>query len=134
MTNYSIYLPLVIDGDTARKIHIISKHEGLSPWAVASNIIKESLQEREVPDIFIKHNISRKIDDLSSTRKRIGNRIAYLRKINYLSQSALAEAINAEQQTISLIETGNRRLDVTEAHAIAQVLGVTIEDILDDTC
>jgi DNA-binding XRE family transcriptional regulator len=128
MSNISVYLPLSLNNENARKIYCLSRIDGTSINCVAERIIQEYLEDRDIPDIL---NSSRLLKpNNSGMREKIGRNIAYFRGINYLSQKRLGDLVDLDQRSISLIEVGKRRLDMVEAIAIAQVLGVDIKDIL----
>ena len=49
-----------------------------------------------------------------------------------LKQEELAERLGRERTMISLIETGQRRVDVLEFYAIAKALGVNPTELFDE--
>jgi DNA-binding XRE family transcriptional regulator len=128
MSNISVYLPLSLNSENARKIYCLSRLDGVSVNCIVEKIIDQYLEDREIPDILNKSNTEK--PDNSGVREKIGKKIAYFRGINYLSQKRLGDLVNLDQRSISSIEVGKRRLDMIEAIAIAQVLGVEIKDIL----
>jgi DNA-binding XRE family transcriptional regulator len=128
MTNLSVFLPLNLNSNDARKIYCLSRVGGVSVTCVAERIITEYLEEREIPDILNAPKLSTK--DNSGLREKIGKNIAYFRNINYLSQKTLGNLVGLDQRSISLIEIGKRRLDMLEALAIAQALNINVSDIL----
>jgi DNA-binding XRE family transcriptional regulator len=130
MTNVSVYVPLVLNSENARKIYSLSRLEGISIGSVAEKIIDEYLEDREVPDVLNSSRFNyRKAVKSTELREKIGRNIAYLRCINFLSQRRLGEIIDLDQQKISSIEAGKRKLDIIEAMAIAEALGVKLEEI-----
>jgi DNA-binding XRE family transcriptional regulator len=128
MTNLSVYLPLNLNSEDARKIYCLSRVDGVSVTYIAEKIITEYLEEREIPDILNTPKSTK--TDISGLREKIGKKIAYFRNINYLSQKKLGSLVGLDQRCISLIEIGKRRLDMLEAIAIAQALDITVSDIL----
>ncbi len=53
-----------------------------------------------------------------------------LRKINHMSQEALAEKINVSRQTLSKWETGESLPDIENSKRIAEIFGVTLDDLV----
>lgn len=74
---------------------------------------------------------------MSSAREQeIGRTVRRLRRAVDLSQAALADALTSHgvpfsQQTVLKVEKGTRPLKLVEAQAIADVVGGTIDDLLD---
>ena len=62
----------------------------------------------------------------------IGQRIRKFRKINALSQEALAEKIGISTTHMSHIETGNTKLSLAVLDNLSLVLGVSTDDLLFD--
>jgi transcriptional regulator with XRE-family HTH domain len=60
----------------------------------------------------------------------LGRRIAQLRAAADTSQRELAAAIGLDQSAVARIETGQRRVDAAEAVAIADYLGVGVDEII----
>jgi len=54
------------------------------------------------------------------------------RKKSGLKQEELAERLGRERTMISLIETGQRRVDVLEFYAIAKALGLDPTELFDE--
>ena len=54
------------------------------------------------------------------------------RKKSGLKQEELAERLGRERTMISLIETGQRRVDVLEFYAIAKALGLNPAELFDE--
>lgn len=65
--------------------------------------------------------------------KQIGLNIAYYRKMNNLSQMALAEAVNLSRTHISNIEAPNMKTSISleSLFDIADVLGIPAKELLD---
>lgn len=61
-------------------------------------------------------------------KKKLGKRIKELRKQKKLTQEQLAELIDMEQNTISVIESGRNFPTLVTLEKIAQVLGVELAD------
>ena len=53
-----------------------------------------------------------------------------LRKLNHLSQEELAEKLGISRQTLSKYETGESAPDIEKCKAIADVFGVTLDDLV----
>ncbi len=60
----------------------------------------------------------------------IGQRIRKFRKINALSQEALAEKVGISTTHMSHIETGNTKLSLTVLVNLSIALGVSADDLL----
>ena len=63
---------------------------------------------------------------------QIGTNISNLRKRQGLTQAGLAEKLNYSDKAVSKWERGESAPDVLTLAAIAQVLGVTVDDLLSD--
>ena len=55
-----------------------------------------------------------------------------LRKLNHLSQEELAEKLGISRQTLSKYETGESVPDIEKCKAIADVFGVTLDDLVNE--
>lgn len=53
-----------------------------------------------------------------------------LRKLHNLSQEELAEKIHVSRQTLSKYETGESLPDIEKCAALAEALGVTVDDLV----
>ena len=62
--------------------------------------------------------------------KTIGENIAYFRKKNKLTQEELAEKLSVTSQAVSKWECDSSYPDITGMQALAKVLGVTIDEII----
>lgn len=60
----------------------------------------------------------------------IGQRIRKFRKINALSQEALAEKVGISTTHMSHIETGNTKLSLSVLVNLSHALGVSTDDLL----
>ena len=69
-------------------------------------------------------------EEKQSTRERIGQRIAILRKATGWSQIQLAERAGLQPSHISRIEAGKYAVTFETVQAIAEALGMTV-DIID---
>ncbi|MBP5414713.1 MAG: helix-turn-helix domain-containing protein, partial [Lachnospiraceae bacterium] len=58
------------------------------------------------------------------------NNLVELRKINNLSQEDLAEKIGVSRQTLSKYETGESLPDIEKCGLIANVFGVSLDDLI----
>lgn len=65
-------------------------------------------------------------------QEELGRRIAASRERAGLTQVELAQAVGLSQSAISRIESGERGVDSLELAAIAERLGVSVLDLLDD--
>lgn len=65
-------------------------------------------------------------------RKRIGGRIAALRKARGLSQQQLADMAGLAQQNLARVETGRYSSRLDTLAAIAEALGCQLEFIIKD--
>lgn len=71
------------------------------------------------------------------TKELIGERIKQYREAKCITQQSMVNALNEKgcvisRETLSKIEHGNRSLSAIELRKICDVLGVKIEDILED--
>ncbi|MEW6494497.1 MAG: helix-turn-helix transcriptional regulator [Cyanobacteriota bacterium] len=96
---------------------------------MVEEIIQGYLADIEI-DVWSVGEVKRPSTEQQDVRRKIGSKIAYLRQINSLSQKKLGQVINVDQQTVSDIELGKRKLDIVEAVAIAQILGVELSEII----
>lgn len=60
----------------------------------------------------------------------VGERIAALRAARGLTGAELGEALGLTKSQVSKIENGTRKLDVSEVALVAEVLGVTLAEVL----
>jgi transcriptional regulator with XRE-family HTH domain len=58
----------------------------------------------------------------------IGRKISRIRELRDMKQEALAQALGISQQTVSAIEN-SETIDDEKLHAIAEILGVSVEGI-----
>ena len=58
------------------------------------------------------------------------NNLVELRKLNNLSQEDLAEKIGVSRQTLSKYETGESLPDIEKCRMIADVFGVSMDDLI----
>lgn len=65
--------------------------------------------------------------------KAIGKRIKIARIKTNLTQEAVADKIGVTPQHVSNIETGNSRVSLTTLVAIANLLSVSVDELLCDT-
>lgn len=63
---------------------------------------------------------------------KIGQKIRKTRKARGLSQEEIAEAVDISVTHMSHIETGNTKLSLPVAVAIAEVLGISMDDLLNN--
>lgn len=66
------------------------------------------------------------------TQQDLGRRIATARERRGLSQAHLADALGVSQSAVSRIESGERSVDSIELAAIAERLGVSVLELLED--
>ncbi len=62
--------------------------------------------------------------------KELGKRIARYRKDQYLTQMQLAEKIGVSQQIIAAYELGTRQIPLISIFKLAEVLSVSLDDLL----
>jgi transcriptional regulator with XRE-family HTH domain len=62
--------------------------------------------------------------------RELGARIAELRKARTLTQVQLAERLDVTQQQVASYEVGRRRVPVSLLAPLAEVLGVSLEELL----
>lgn len=62
----------------------------------------------------------------------LGELITQWRKNAGLSQTALAEALNTQQATVSKLEAGSYKLSVLQLLAILSVCGLTLSDVANE--
>jgi len=62
--------------------------------------------------------------------KQLGERIRKSRKERELTQAQVAEKLGVTQQLIATYETGKRRLPVLTLVKIAEILDISIDDLL----
>jgi len=60
----------------------------------------------------------------------LGERITRLRKLKNVTQVQLAEKLGVSQQTIQSYEVGRRRIQVDSLPPLAEVLGVSVEELI----
>lgn len=68
----------------------------------------------------------------SGAHKHLVRTLKDARKKAGLKQEELAERLGRERTVISLIETGQRRVDVLEFYAIAKALGLNPTDLFEE--
>lgn len=68
---------------------------------------------------------------MKSVRKRLGERIRWLRKVRGLTQEQLAEFLDIDQKQVSCIERGVNAPAMDRLQSIADALGVQIRDLFD---
>ncbi len=64
--------------------------------------------------------------------QHLGQRIAQLRKVQNLTQQQLADKLGVAQQTLAHYETGRLRIAVAALAPLVEVLGISVEDLLDE--
>ncbi len=64
--------------------------------------------------------------------QQLGQRIAQVRKAQNLTQQQLADLLGVAQQTLAHYETGRLRIAVAALPPLAEALGVSVEELLDD--
>jgi transcriptional regulator with XRE-family HTH domain len=69
-------------------------------------------------------------DDEKDFFVKLGQRIADLRKKHALTQAHLADRLGVSQQTINSFERGRRRVPVSLLPELAQLLDVSIEELI----
>ncbi|MFC0527941.1 helix-turn-helix domain-containing protein [Phytohabitans kaempferiae] len=64
------------------------------------------------------------------SEKSVGERIAALRAVRGLTGEQLGRALGLTKSQVSKVENGTRKLDVSEVAQVADVLGVTLAEVL----
>lgn len=64
--------------------------------------------------------------------KELGARLSTLRQTCGLTQAQVAERIGVSQQTVNSFERGRRRVPVSQLTPLAKLLGVSVEELIDD--
>lgn len=67
------------------------------------------------------------------SQKRIGQRIAKLRKVKDLSQGDLAKRLQISRSSLAQIELGNRSVDILEIQQLSLVLGFSLDDFISES-
>ncbi len=62
----------------------------------------------------------------------LGQRVAYFRKAQGLTQTQLAETLGISQQTMAHYEVGRLRIAVALLSTVAKVLGIPVEELLEE--
>ena len=65
--------------------------------------------------------------------KRLGGRVAELRRSRDITQVQLAEYLGISQQTINAYETGYRRFPVSVLPPLARYLGLTLDELVGES-
>jgi len=65
--------------------------------------------------------------------KRLGARVAGLRKARDITQVQVAEHLGVSQQTANAYETGYRRIPVSALPPLARFLGVSLDELVGET-
>jgi transcriptional regulator with XRE-family HTH domain len=71
--------------------------------------------------------------DHLAVRQTIARRIRRWRQLASMTQAELAEAVGVTQATLSHYETGKRDVSVATLLRIAEVLGVSLQDLTEAT-
>jgi|SRR5579872_1018057 len=64
---------------------------------------------------------------------RLGARMAELRKSQAITQVEMAKTLGVSQQTINSCEVGRRRIPVSALSTLARALGVSLEELLEES-
>jgi transcriptional regulator with XRE-family HTH domain len=70
--------------------------------------------------------------DIKVSQKRIGRRVAELRKMKGLSQEDLAKSVTISRSSLTQIELGKRGVDILELQKLSQVLGFSLDDFMSE--
>jgi transcriptional regulator with XRE-family HTH domain len=81
--------------------------------------------------LFIMSNPTPKPKQTTAIDHGVGSRIAFLRAVNGLSQSALASALGVSFQQVQKYETGKNRVGAGRLQAIAERLGVPVSSFFE---
>lgn len=68
----------------------------------------------------------------NSKQKILLNLLHKLRKDRKLSQTDIAKRIKKPQSFISKYESGERRLDILELHAVCKAIGISLPDFVSE--
>ncbi len=130
MNSNLVYLPLNLNSQLARSVLKLSRRSGKHADTVVREVLQEYFDENPIEDNFDLQKLKR-VEDLKITlREQIGNKLAYLRQANYLSQRALGELVDLDQKTISNIEAGKRKIDILEVMKFSEIFDVTVDYFL----
>ncbi|ALF52245.1 hypothetical protein ACX27_04275 [Nostoc piscinale CENA21] len=129
MYNPEVYFPLSLSNQKARKLYAIAKRRGCTMVDLIKDIVEDYVNDVQLIGVNLQIPILNK--NQVTPRRIIGERISMFRQVNGFTQMELGKAVGLDRRTISGIELGSRRLDVVEAIAIAQVLGVELKEILE---
>ena len=66
------------------------------------------------------------------TSKSIGNNIAKFRNAQGFSQDQVAQLLGVSRGLVSLIETGEREISVTNLNKLADLFGIDLETLLEE--
>ncbi|HWQ71835.1 MAG TPA: helix-turn-helix transcriptional regulator [Desulfitobacteriaceae bacterium] len=70
---------------------------------------------------------------MGNSKRNVGERIAYYRKLQGLTQKELGALAGVRQERLSNIETGMRVVPISRLARIAWALGVSLKELLGDT-
>lgn len=70
--------------------------------------------------------------NIKLTQKKIGQRIAEVRKMKGLSQEDLAKSIKISRPSLAQIELGNRKVDIFELQKLSMVLEFSLDDFMSE--
>ena len=79
----------------------------------------------------ITHYIGKMTDNDQAFFKRLGQQIATLRKAQHITQVQLAGILGISQQYMQAFEAGRRKVPSSMLPKLAQLFGVTLEELLD---
>lgn len=65
--------------------------------------------------------------------RAIGERLAHYRRRTHLTQANVGQRLGYSQSRVAKVETGERRLTLTDAVDLAALYGVSVIDLLDPT-
>lgn len=68
---------------------------------------------------------------MKTVKKRLGERIRWLRKVRGFTQEQLAEFLDIEQKQVSCIERGVNAPSMDRLQSVADALGVQVRDLFD---
>ena len=70
--------------------------------------------------------------NIKLTQKKIGQRIAEVRKMKGISQEDLAKSIKISRPSLAQIELGNRRVDIFELQKLSMILEFSLDDFMSE--
>lgn len=73
------------------------------------------------------------MNDSKRAREALGRRIHQLREYHGFSQGDVATYLGTSRSSVSLIESGNRKLDSLELKKLSTLFGLSVDEMLTDS-